>query len=258
MSAPAPQELWLNHADSPALPAAIKTGGVPDDIHTGSPDLHWLASARPASPGAPGAEWLTGVERRCKRAVDVIGAAFGLLLAAPLMAAVALVIVLDSRGPVFYRTYRVGQRGKLFPFYKFRTMVCQAETLLEEVRSLNEREKILFKVAEDPRLTRMGGFLRKYSLDELPQLWNILIGDMSLVGPRPPMAAEYEQFRPEHRRRTVAPPGLTGLWQVTARTDPSFERYAGLDCEYVDRWNLWLDLKILCKTIPAVLLGTGQ
>jgi lipopolysaccharide/colanic/teichoic acid biosynthesis glycosyltransferase len=137
-------------------------------------------------------------------------------------------------------------------------MVSQAEAMLDQVLSMNQREKILFKVAGDPRITRVGGLLRKYSLDELPQFWNILIGDMSLVGPRPPMTGEYEQFRPEYRRRTAALPGLTGLWQVMARNDPSFERYARLDCEYVARWNLWLDLKILCKTIPAILLGTGQ
>jgi lipopolysaccharide/colanic/teichoic acid biosynthesis glycosyltransferase len=199
-----------------------------------------------------------GVQRVAKRAVDVVAAVLGLLLLSPLMATIALAIVLDSRGPVLYRTYRVGKGGRLFRLFKLRTMVSNAELMLEDVWSLNERQEILFKSSRDPRLTRFGRFLRRYSLDELPQLWNILKGDMSMVGPRPPLLSEYEQFRPEHRRRMEVLPGLTGLWQVMARRDPSFETYVRLDCHYVEHWTLWLDLRILLKTVPAILVGTGE
>lgn len=174
------------------------------------------------------------------------------------MAAVAVAIFMNSRGPVFYRTYRVGKRGRLFRFYKFRTMVSNADQLLDDVWDLNERQDVLFKVPRDPRVTGVGRFLRRYSLDELPQLWNILKGEMSLVGPRPPLLGEYQQFGPEHAQRMAVLPGLTGLWQVTARRDPSFQRYTRLDCEYVGTRSFWLDLKILLKTIPAVLQGTGE
>ena len=193
-----------------------------------------------------------------KRALDLVGAALALVLLSPLMALIAIVILIDSPGPVLYRTYRVGKNGRLFRFFKFRTMVTNAELLLEEVRSFNERKEILFKSSRDPRLTRSGKALRRFSLDELPQFWNILKGDMSLVGPRPPMLSEYEQFRPEHRRRMQVLPGLTGLWQVMARRDPSFETYVRLDCHYADNWNFWLDLRILLKTVPAILVGTGE
>ena len=174
------------------------------------------------------------------------------------MIVIAIAVLIDSPGSVLYRTYRVGKQGRPFPFYKFRTMVSNADLMLEEVWSLNERKDVLFKVSRDPRVTRVGRFLRRYSLDELPQFWNILRGEMSLVGPRPPLMSEYEKFQPEHRRRMEVSPGLTGLWQVMARRDPSFETYVRLDCHYVEHWNLWLDLKILLKTIPAVLGGNGE
>jgi lipopolysaccharide/colanic/teichoic acid biosynthesis glycosyltransferase len=255
MSAPATQDIWTK--PEKLGPVLLES----EPVYVGacaSNDLLMFDWYAPANTPEKNQQVNPATAQILKRLVDMLGALFALLLALPIMSIVALVILIDSRGPIFYRTYRVGRKGRLFRFYKFRTMVVAAESRIEEVRDLNEREKILFKITEDPRLTRIGGFLRKYSLDELPQLWNILKGDMSLVGPRPPIASEYEQFRPEYRRRTFVPPGLTGLWQVTARTDPSFERYVEIDCEYVDHWSLWLDLKILCKTIPAVLLGTGQ
>ena len=258
MSAPATQGIWTEKQ----LPRPVLVEPGLRRTQTSTPEdplmFDWhLPEAQPSAEMQR--EALSArITRMLKRSLDMIGATLALLVAAPAILGVALVIAVDSRGPIIYRTYRVGRKGRLFRFYKFRTMVTTAESQLDEVRELNEREKILFKVAEDPRLTRIGGFLRKYSLDELPQLWNILKGDMSLVGPRPPIAGEYEQFRPEYRRRTLVPPGLTGLWQVTARTDPSFDRYVQIDCEYIDRWSLWLDLKILCKTVPAVLRGTGQ
>ena len=193
-----------------------------------------------------------------KRALDITTALVGLTMLSPLMALIGIAIVLDSRGPAFYRTYRVGKDGRLFRFFKFRTMISNADLMLGEVWDLNERKEILFKSSRDPRLTRLGRFLRRYSLDELPQFWNILKGDMSLVGPRPPLLSEYEQFRPEHRRRTDVLPGLTGLWQVMARRDPSFETYVRLDCHYVEHWTLWLDMQILWKTLPAVFAGSGD
>ncbi|HEY7097724.1 MAG TPA: sugar transferase [Terriglobales bacterium] len=190
--------------------------------------------------------------------MDVLLALLGLVLLSPFMLILAIAIVVDSLGSPVYRTYRVGKNGRLFRFYKFRTMVNDADLMLDQVSDLNERDQILFKVAQDPRLTRLGRLLRRFSLDELPQFWNVLRGDMSMVGPRPPLPAEYEQFRPEHRRRMDVLPGLTGLWQVEARSDQSFETYVRLDCHYVDNWNLLLDLRILLKTIPAVLSGTGE
>ena len=199
-------------------------------------------------------QWLSAT----KRAIDLALASLALVLTVPFMCAIALAIALDSSGPVFYRTYRVGKRGCLFRLYKFRTMVSNAEDLLDEVWALNQRKGVLFKANPDPRVTRIGRFLRRYSLDELPQLWNIIRGDMSLVGPRPALVAEYEQFAGDVCRRMIVPPGLSGLWQVTARSDPSFENYVRLDCDYVDHWSLWLDIKILLRTIPAVLRGSGE
>ena len=221
----------------------------PEDHVSGGAALSWL----PVLPRVRGP-----VALAVKRVLDIAGALAGLFLFAPLMALIAGIIRLNSPGPAIYRTYRVGKAGRLFRLYKFRTMVANAEQLLDMVWELNEREAILFKTSADPRVTAVGRILRRFSLDELPQFWNVLIGDMSLVGPRPSLLGEYSQFRPQDRRRTHVLPGLTGLWQVTARSDPSFATYVRLDGEYVDRWSLWLDLRIILKTIPAVLLGTGQ
>jgi lipopolysaccharide/colanic/teichoic acid biosynthesis glycosyltransferase len=137
-------------------------------------------------------------------------------------------------------------------------MVANAEALQSSLQHLNEREKVLFKINNDPRVTPLGRFLRRYSLDELPQLWNVLRGDMSLVGPRPPLASEVRHYEREHMRRLDALPGMTGLWQVEARRDPSFARYLSLDLDYVEHWNPWLDARILLKTIAVVLAGTGE
>jgi lipopolysaccharide/colanic/teichoic acid biosynthesis glycosyltransferase len=164
----------------------------------------------------------------------------------------------ESDRSVFYRSLRVGKKGRTFACYKFRTMVQNADVLKESLRHLNERDGILFKIANDPRVTRMGRYLRKFSIDELPQLWNVLKGDMSLVGPRPPVPGEYNQYALEHLRRLDVVPGITGLWQVAARRNPSFDSYISLDTQYVDNWNMWLDCKILWKTLAVVLAGTGQ
>ncbi len=193
-----------------------------------------------------------------KRLLDIILSAVLLALVSPLLALIALAIKLDSKGPILYGSLRVGKKGETFRCCKFRTMVENAEALKSQLSHLNERDNILFKIKADPRLTRMGRFLRKFSLDELPQLWNVLVRDMSLVGPRPSVPGEYGQYALEHLRRLDVAPGVTGLWQVTARKDPSFESYIALDKEYVNNWSLALDCRILLKTIGVVLAGTGE
>ncbi len=192
-----------------------------------------------------------------KRTLDVVFSAAGLVVAAPLLALIALVIKLDSSGSVFYRAPRVGRKGRNFICHKFRTMVMDADKWKEHLRRCNEREGPFFKIKNDPRITRVGRFLRRYSLDELPQLWNVLRGEMSLVGPRPHPLDDFECYRLEHLRRLDVTPGITGLWQVTARRDPSFQRNMALDLQYIEHWNLWMDLRILCKTISVVLQGSG-
>jgi len=193
-----------------------------------------------------------------KRALDIIVSAAALILLAPLFLTIAIAVLLDSAGPVFYRSPRLGRKGALFNCYKFRTMVANADELREKIQHMNERDGILFKVTKDPRITSAGRFLRKYSLDEIPQFWNVLKGDMSLVGPRPPLADEVERYGLEHLRRLDVLPGITGLWQVEARRNPSFETYMTLDTHYVEQWDIWLDLKILLRTISVVVAGTGQ
>jgi lipopolysaccharide/colanic/teichoic acid biosynthesis glycosyltransferase len=157
-----------------------------------------------------------------------------------------------------YRAQRIGRKGRTFICYKFRTMCCDADTLKDGLLHRNERDGILFKMADDPRVTRIGRFLRKYSIDELPQFYNVLRGDMSMVGPRPPMSAEVAQYNLAHLRRLDVLPGMTGLWQVEARQDPSFDYYISLDTAYVENWSLWLDLKILIRTVGVVFAGTGS
>ncbi len=193
-----------------------------------------------------------------KRLADVMVSGTALAALAPVFALIAAVIKLDTKGAVFYKSVRVGKKGQTFTCYKFRTMVQNADALKESLRHLNERSGILFKIANDPRLTRVGRILRKFSLDELPQLWNVLRGDMSLVGPRPCVPSEYKQYTLEHLRRLDVVPGVTGLWQVEARKSPSFDDYVSLDKKYVDEWSLALDCKILWRTVGVVLAGTGQ
>jgi exopolysaccharide biosynthesis polyprenyl glycosylphosphotransferase len=193
-----------------------------------------------------------------KRVIDVAGASVGLLLAAPLLALAALWIRLDSRGPVIYSALRVGKKGKKFRCYKLRTMVDDADAHKETLREANERHGPFFKMENDPRVTRCGRWLRKYSVDELPQLVNVLGGDISLVGPRPHPVDDYERYSLEHLRRLDVKPGLTGLWQVSARRDPSFATSMRFDLEYIENWNLWLDLKVMARTLPRVFRGEGQ
>lgn len=193
-----------------------------------------------------------------KRGVDILLSLGALLVAAPLMLLIALAVKLESQGPVFYISERIGKRGRVFPCFKFRTMVNEAEKMKQDLTALNERDGVLFKVKNDPRVTRLGRILRKYSLDELPQFLNVLRGEMSIVGPRPPIASEVEKYELEHMRRLEVLPGLTGLWQVQARHDPSFAKYIALDTAYVENWSFWLDLRILAQTANVVLRGTGS
>jgi len=203
-------------------------------------------------------EALAGYEPVFKRWVDILGSGCALVLCSPLLLLIALAIRLDSPGPILYRSQRVGKKGRQFTCYKCRTMVNNAELLRASLQNLNGRDRVLFKIANDPRVTRLGRLLRKYSLDELPQLWNVLKGEMSLVGPRPATSGEVAQYESTQLKRLKVMPGITGLWQVEARCDPSFESYINLDNRYIDHWSLWLDLKILLKTIPVVLGGSGQ
>jgi len=192
-----------------------------------------------------------------KRVVDIALSLIALIAVFPLMLFLAALIRFDSQGPIFFVSERIGKRGRVFPCFKFRTMVRNAEQLKKNLTGMNERDGILFKVSNDPRITRVGRFLRKYSLDELPQFFNVLRGEMSIVGPRPPIASEVEKYELEHFRRLEVLPGLTGLWQVQARQDASFAKYIALDTAYVENWSFWLDLKILLRTAEVVVRGTG-
>jgi len=193
-----------------------------------------------------------------KRVLDITLSTLALLVASPVMLLIVIAVKMDSEGSIFYRAQRIGRKGRTFSCYKFRTMVSNAEKLKADLAHMNERDSVLFKITNDPRITRVGRRLRKYSLDELPQFYNVLLGDMSLVGPRPPVASEVEQYDLAHLRRLDVLPGITGLWQVEARQDPSFDSYISLDTAYVENWSLWLDLKILARTVGVVVSGTGS
>jgi exopolysaccharide biosynthesis polyprenyl glycosylphosphotransferase len=202
-------------------------------------------------------EALPGPGLLLKRWLDVTGATFGLALVSPLMAIVALLIRLDSPGPVVYAAERTGAKGHRFRCYKFRSMVTNAEHLKDELRARNQREGPIFKIDDDPRITRVGRFLRRYSLDELPQLWNVLRGEMSLVGPRPHPVDEVNHYELQHYRRLDVKPGITGLWQITARDCRSFELAMHLDLTYIENWSLLLDLRILARTMHVLFVPEG-
>ena len=200
---------------------------------------------------------LIGGRRLVKAVFDVSVAALLLVVLAPVFAAIALVIKLNSPGPVFFRQVRVGRGGEMFRMYKFRTMHTDAEQRLQKMTAQNEFGDVLFKIREDPRVTRPGRLLRRHSLDELPQLLNVLLGEMSLVGPRPPLPSEVEQYPQDMRRRLVVKPGMTGLWQVSGRSDLSWEDSIRLDLRYVENWSLTVDLVILMRTAMVVMRGSG-
>lgn len=193
-----------------------------------------------------------------KRVMDLVCGFLMFLLTLPVLIVVAVIIKIDSPdGPIIYRSKRVGKKGAFFYCYKFRTMLANADDLKDKLRELNERSGPFFKITNDPRITRVGRFLRKYSLDELPQLFNLINGDMSLVGPRPHPLDDFKLYNLEDYRRLDVKPGITSLWAVEARNDPSFERNMELDLFYIENWSIWLDLRILLKTVPTVLKGSG-
>lgn len=192
-----------------------------------------------------------------KGLLDWLGGLIGLLFSLPVTLVAAVAIKLEDGGPVFFRQVRSGRNGKPFTMYKFRTMVPNAEALKEKLQTENEMSGPVFKIRNDPRITRVGAFLRKTSVDELPQFINILKGEMSLVGPRPPLPQEVAQYDRWQRRKLAVKPGLTCLWQVNGRNQIDFEDWMKLDLDYIDHWSLWLDTKILLKTVPAVFKGNG-
>jgi exopolysaccharide biosynthesis polyprenyl glycosylphosphotransferase len=199
----------------------------------------------------------TGTRRMIKELVDRIGALFLILVFSPLLTIIALAVLVDSRGGVFYRQRRVGKDGREFTIVKFRTMVRNAHALRAELVNANDGAGLLFKMRTDPRVTRVGRVLRRWSVDELPQLFNVLGGSMSLVGPRPPLPDETARYGPEVRRRLLVKPGVTGLWQVSGRSDLSWDEAVRLDLRYVEDWSLALDAVILWKTLRAVFSGDG-
>ncbi|MCI0329541.1 MAG: sugar transferase [candidate division Zixibacteria bacterium] len=238
--------------------------GLPSYLLTG-----WLVQAsekRVASAGPAFLGWpvipLTGPPplpfgMAIKYAFDRLFALLALTLFSPAILALAALVKTTSPGPVFFRQLRVGQNGRKFWMYKFRTMIEGAHKRKKELLAQNEMSGPVFKMTDDPRTTKLGRFLRKTSLDELPQLFNVLLGEMSLVGPRPPLPEEVFQYRLEHRRRLSVRPGLTCLWQISGRSNVDFENWMKLDLDYIDGWSLWKDLKILFRTLPAVLGANG-
>jgi exopolysaccharide biosynthesis polyprenyl glycosylphosphotransferase len=198
-----------------------------------------------------------GPERILKAGMDRFLAALGLLLLSPLFLAIAVAIRLDTPGPTFFRQGRIGLGGRRFAIVKFRTMVVDAEAQRHSLHDRNEADGLLFKLRADPRVTRVGRVLRRWSVDELPQLWNVLRGEMSLVGPRPPLPTEVEQYEHHVSRRLLVKPGMTGLWQVSGRADLEWDEAVRLDLYYVDHWSPTMDLAIIFRTFSAVTKGSG-
>jgi exopolysaccharide biosynthesis polyprenyl glycosylphosphotransferase len=224
------------------------------DLRTGDPVLE----LRP-EPVAPADRLVRAnvVQRTLKRSTDVVLASLAVALLAPVFIAVALTIKLSSSGPVFFRQPRIGRDGRAFTFLKFRSMYADADQRKAELQDLNEADGPIFKIKNDPRITPIGRFLRRTSLDELPQLFHVIAGHMSLVGPRPHLPEEVAAYGPLDYRRLTVQPGITCIWQVSGRSDLDFDTWVALDLEYIDTWSLWLDVKLMLKTVPAVLSGKG-
>jgi exopolysaccharide biosynthesis polyprenyl glycosylphosphotransferase len=202
--------------------------------------------------------WLVGGAHFTKRVLDIVGSFCALLLLSPVFLVVAILIKLEDRGPIFFRQTRVGRHGREFGMWKFRSMRVDAEQRLKELLAQNQHNGgITFKIKNDPRITRMGRFIRKYSIDELPQFYNVLVGDMSLVGPRPPVPREVALYSLADRRRLAVKPGITCIWQISGRAEIDFPGQVQLDVRYIESRSLREDIKILLKTVPAVLSGNG-
>jgi len=203
--------------------------------------------------------WSSQLQRLAKRATDAIGSIFLLVLLSPLLLFLAVLVKLSSPGPVFYRSSLMGEGGYPFVGYKFRSMYVNADEVKHQLAHLNEMRGPVFKITRDPRITPLGRWIRKYSLDELPQLYSVLKGDMSLVGPRPPLVSEYRLFTAYQKQKMSVRPGITCLWQVNGRNDISdLDDWVRLDLKYIRTWSLWLDLAILLKTVVVVVLGSGK
>lgn len=251
MSLPQPEPDYpLASSHTPDATAAAGPGQGPEPASLAG---NGPAAARPPFPTRVAAH----PRSRAKRALDVVAAVILLVLLAPLIGVLALIVMIDSRGGPFFVQTRVGLGGREFRFVKLRTMVRDAEARLGALTALNEAQPPLFKIKSDPRVTRVGAFLRRSSLDELPQLWNVLRGDMSLVGPRPPLPREVATYTPQQLRRLSVIPGMTGLWQVSGRSDLDFERAVALDLVYIDTWSMALDLSLLVKTLLVVVRPRG-
>ena len=245
-------EKCILYCEAVGVPATLSTDFFDLDIASGVPkemEGHtYLTFETPL---------LKESELLVKRFMDIILSSVVLVLTGPLLLAVAIAVKTSSEGPVLFRQTRCGRNGRLFKVYKFRSMVADAEGRLHEVKSLNEMSGPVFKASDDPRLTSIGKWLRKTSLDEFPQFWNVLKGDMSLVGPRPPLPSEVEQYEPWQRRRLSMKPGITCTWQVSGRNQIDFSEWMKLDLQYIDKWSLWLDLAILARTLRAVVTRHG-
>ena len=251
--------LWLNRIDEAIL--ACEREGIATSI---SMDLYNLRIAKVRQTdfsGFPLLEFETFNAREwqlfIKRTLDIIFSSILIALLSPLMLLVALIIKLESRGPIFFKQSRCGLNGRHFTLFKFRSMVQNAEMKKRFLEKQNEMDGPVFKIKSDPRITKIGRILRKTSIDELPQLFNVLRGDMSLVGPRPPLPIEVEMYQLWQRRRLSLKPGITCIWQVSGRNKIRFERWMEMDLEYIDNWSLWLDFKILFKTFFVVISGYG-
>jgi lipopolysaccharide/colanic/teichoic acid biosynthesis glycosyltransferase len=238
---------------APQIRRAPREESPPPVTLSGPTALEWDSWLPPA---ASTLRWKVG--QRVKRLIDIVASFAGLVILSPLLLLLALVVRASSKGPIFYRSQYVGERGSRFVGYKFRTMVANADELKAAMTHLNHMKGPAFKIRNDPRITPAGRFLRKYSLDELPQLWNVFKGDMSLVGPRPPLPEEYARFEHWQRRKLAVRPGITCYWQINGRSEiTDFNEWARLDLAYIQGWTLLTDAKILLRTIPAVLHGHG-
>ena len=203
-------------------------------------------------------EWCIQGAQFTKRTLDIVLSLIALLILSPVFFVVAVLIKLEDRGPVFFRQTRVGQFGKEFTMVKFRSMCMDAEKRLKDLIAKNQhKDGVTFKLKDDPRITKVGKWLRKFSLDELPQFYNVLVGDMSLVGPRPPVPREVALYTPADRRRLAVKPGITCIWQISGRAEIDFSGQVQLDVRYIESQRLWMDMKILAKTLPAVISGKG-
>ncbi len=251
---------WIDRIQEPVL--FCETVGITVSVAVDFFDLEFIKAQEGSILGMPFLTFdstpMQSGQLFVKRAMDIILSAFALVVLSPLFMIVGALVKLTSPGPVFFRQERSTLNHRSFFLYKFRTMYQDAESRLAELKKFNEMEGPVFKMQNDPRVTPLGKFLRKTSIDELPQLWNILCGQMSIVGPRPPLPAEVDDYDPWQRRRLSMRPGLTCLWQISGRNKiTNFDQWMRLDLEYIDNWSIWLDMKIILKTFPVVLFGIG-